>query len=73
MGAQFMFVWWGDGYFVYKDGKYYGKDYQLDLVYEMELAGLVERLNSDEAVELYYGRETLEEMQQAIADGGDEG
>lgn len=71
MGARFTFVWWGDGYFVYKDGAYIGKDDQVDLMEEMEMAGLAESLNRDEEVELHYGRETLGAMRQAIRIGGD--
>ena len=48
MTPQYTFVWWGDGYFVYKDGGYIGKDDQLDLVEIMvELGADVKTVPND--------------------------
>mgnify|MGYP001588331879 CR=1 FL=1 len=38
--SKFTFVWWGDGYLVYDDGVYQGKDDQLNLVDLMVEAGV---------------------------------
>jgi hypothetical protein len=71
MKPQLTFVWWGDGYFVYDEDVYIGKDDQLDIVDMMEKAGQVEKLNVDEAVELDYGFDTLTEMRAFLESGGD--
>lgn len=42
-GPVFTFVDWGDGYFVYENGKYIGKDDQIDLIDEMVRHGLAEK------------------------------
>ena len=70
--VRFTFVWWGDGYFVYHGDQYIGKDDQVDLIYEMASAGIIERLNMDDAVELDYGFDTLTEMRAFLEEDRDE-
>ena len=30
--GEYTFVWWGDGYFVFQNGEYIGKDDQVDIL-----------------------------------------
>ena len=43
MDKFYVFVWWGDGYFVYENGVYIGKEDQVDLLGLLVDAGVAEK------------------------------
>lgn len=60
---KYDFVWYGDGYYVYHNGKYIGRDEQLDLV---EIACELGAKRFDLAERVHEYEEKLEDLKENL-------